>query len=203
MLIVTILILLAAMTIHEVSHGFVAHWLGDDTAKRAGRLTLNPLRHIDPFWTVFLPALLYFTTGGRFMIGMAKPVPVNFSNLRNPRRDMICVALAGPLANIVMAAVLAFFFKINHNPLLLYGIYLNLGLGVFNLLPLPPLDGSRVVGGLLPVNWAIPYLRIERFGFLVILLFYMAGFLMPCVRIGMDFFCHLLRVPGLTQWLAQ
>ena len=203
MLIVTILILLVAMTVHEVSHGFVAHWLGDDTAKRAGRLTLNPLRHIDPFWTVFLPALLYFTTGGRFMIGMAKPVPVNFSNLRNPRRDMICVALAGPLANIVMAAVLAFFFKINHNPLLLYGIYLNLGLGVFNLLPLPPLDGSRVVGGLLPVNWAIHYLRIERFGFLVILLFYMTGFLIPCVRIGMDLFCRLLRVPGLTQWLAQ
>jgi Zn-dependent protease len=203
MLIVTILILLAAMTVHEISHGFVAYWLGDDTAKRAGRLTLNPLRHIDPFWTVLLPALLYFTTGGRFMFGMAKPVPVDFSQLRNPRRDMVCVALAGPLANILMAAVLAFFFKINHNPLLLYGVYLNLGLGVFNLLPFPPLDGSRVVGGLLPVRWAISYFKIERFGFLLVLVLYFAGFLMPWVRMGMDFFCGLLRVPSLTQWLTQ
>ena len=203
MLIVTILILLAAMTVHEVSHGFVAYWLGDDTAKRAGRLTLNPLRHIDPFWTVLLPALLYFTTGGRFMFGMAKPVPVNFSQLRNLRRDMVCVALAGPLANLLMATVLAFFFKINHNSILLYGIYLNLGLGVFNLLPLPPLDGSRVVGGLLPVRWAISYFRVERFGSLLVLVLYFTGFLMPWVRMGMDFFCGLLRVPSLTQWLTQ
>ena len=203
MLIVTILILLAAMTVHEVSHGFVAHRLGDDTAKRAGRLTLNPLRHIDPFWTILLPALLYFTTGGRFMIGMAKPVPVNFSKLRNPRRDMVYVALAGPLANIGMAAVLAFFFKINHNPLLLYGIYLNLGLGVLNLIPIPPLDGSRILAGLLPMEWAVAFFKVERFGFLLIVLFYLTGFLMPCVRIGMDLFCRLLGVPGLTQWLAQ
>ncbi len=203
MLIATILILLAAMTVHEVSHGFTAHRLGDDTAKRAGRLTLNPLRHIDPFWTVLLPALLYFTTGGRFMIGMAKPVPVNFSKLRNPRRDMILVALAGPLSNMAMAAVLAFFFKINHNPLLLYGIYLNLGLGVFNLIPIPPLDGSRVVSALLSVRWAIPYLRIERFGFIVILFLSLKGYLMPCVRFGMDIFCRFLGIPGLTQWLAQ
>ncbi|MEI7751382.1 MAG: site-2 protease family protein [Candidatus Omnitrophota bacterium] len=203
MLITTILILLVAMTVHEVSHGFIAHWLGDDTAKRAGRLTLNPLRHIDPFWTVLLPAILYFTTGGRFMIGMAKPVPVNFSKLRNPRRDMMLVALAGPVSNIAMAAVLAFFFKINHNPLLLYGIYLNLGLGVFNLIPIPPLDGSRLVGGLLPVSWASAYFQVERFGFIVILFLSLKGFLMPCVRFGMDFFCRLLGIPGLTQWLTQ
>ena len=203
MLIMTILILLMAMTIHEVSHGFVAHRLGDDTAKRAGRLTLNPLRHIDPFWTVLLPALLYFTTGGRFMIGMARPVPVDFSKLRNPRPDMICVALAGPLANIAMAAVLAFFYGITNNAQVLYGIYLNLGLGVFNLLPIPPLDGSRVVGGLLPREWAIPYFKAERFGFLLILFFYITGFLMPCVRIGIDLFCRLFRVPSLTQWLTQ
>ncbi len=203
MLIATILILLAAMTIHEVSHGLVAHWLGDDTAKRAGRLTLNPLRHIDPFWTVILPAVLYFMTGGRFMIGMAKPVPVNFSRLRNPRRDMICVALAGPLSNMVMAAVLAFFFKMTQNHLFLYGLYMNLGLGVFNLLPLPPLDGSRVLAGLLPVEWAIAYLRIERFGYLLVLFFYFTGLLMPWVRMGMDFFCRWLQVPSLTQWLTQ
>lgn len=203
MLIVTILLLLAAMTVHEVSHGLVAHWFGDDTAKRAGRLTLNPIPHIDLFWTLLFPALLFFTTGGRFMIGMAKPVPVDFSKLKNPKHDMIWVALAGPLANLAMAAVLAFFFKMTHNSVLLYGIYVNLGLGVLNLIPIPPLDGSRVLAGLLPMEMAVPYLGIERYGFLLVLFFYLAGFLMPWVRAGMDFFCRLLEVPGLTQWLAQ
>lgn len=203
MLIVTLLFLFAAMVVHEISHGLVAHWLGDDTAKRAGRLTLNPIPHIDPFWTLIFPGLLFFATGGRFMIGMAKPVPVDFSKLKNPKRDMIWVALAGPLSNILMAAVLAFFFGMTHNQLLLYGIYMNLGLGALNLIPLPPLDGSRILAGLLPLEWAIPYLRIERFGFLLVLFFYFAGFLMPWVRMGMDFFCWLLRVPSLTQWLTQ
>jgi len=203
MLIVTLLLLLVAMIVHEISHGLVAHWLGDDTAKRAGRLTLNPLPHIDLFWTVLFPGLLFFTTGGRFMIGMAKPVPVDFSKLRNPKRDMIWVALAGPLSNIVMAAVLAFFLKMTHNQLFLYGIYMNLGLGALNLMPLPPLDGSRILAGLLPVKWAILYLRIERFGFLLVLFLYFTGFLMPWVRMGMDFFCWLLRVPTLSQWLTQ
>ncbi|OGX12031.1 MAG: hypothetical protein A2351_03655 [Omnitrophica bacterium RIFOXYB12_FULL_50_7] len=203
MLILTIFILLVAMTIHEVSHGLAAHWLGDDTAKRAGRLTLNPLRHIDLFWTVLLPAFLYFTTGGRFMIGMAKPVPVDFSKLRNPRRDMILVALAGPLANLMMAAVLAFFYGISNNVHLLYGIYLNLGLAVFNLIPIPPLDGSRILAGFLPRRWAVSFFSVERFGFLLIILFYTTGFLMPCVRAGMDVLCRLLQVPTLTQWLSR
>lgn len=203
MSILTILILLAAMTVHEVSHGLVAYGLGDDTAKRSGRLTLNPLRHIDPFWTVLLPAFLFFTTGGRFMIGMAKPVPVDFMKLRHPKRDMIWVALAGPLSNILMAAVLAFFYGMTNNVLLLYGIYLNLGLAVFNLVPIPPLDGSRILAGLLPMNWAISYLRVERFGFLLIVLFYFTGLLMPCVRLGIDLFCSWFGIPGLTQWLTQ
>jgi len=203
MLIVTLLFLFAAMVIHEISHGLVAFGLGDDTAKRAGRLTLNPLPHIDLFWTIIFPGLLFFTTGGRFMIGMAKPVPVDFSRLRHPKRDMIWVALAGPLSNIVMAAVLAFFFKMAQNPLFLYGVYMNLGLGALNLLPLPPLDGSRILAGLLPVEWAVRYLRIERYGFLLVLFLYFTGFLMPCVRMGMDLFCWLLGVPSLTQWLTQ
>lgn len=203
MLIATLLFLFAAMVIHEISHGLAALWLGDDTAKRAGRLTLNPLPHIDLFWTIIFPGLLFFTTGGRFMIGMAKPVPVDFSRLRNPKRDMIWVALAGPLSNIVMAAVLAFFFKMTQNPLLLYGVYMNLGLGALNLLPLPPLDGSRILAGLLPLEWAVRYLRIERYGFLLVLFLYFTGFLMPCVRMGMDLFCWLLGVPSLTQWLTQ
>ncbi|MDD5226954.1 MAG: site-2 protease family protein [Candidatus Omnitrophica bacterium] len=201
MLITTILILLVAMTVHEVSHGFVAFWLGDDTAKRAGRLTLNPLRHIDPFWTVLFPALLYFTTGGRFMIGMAKPVPVNFLKLRNPRRDTICVALAGPLVNIAMAVVLAWLYGATHHVVWLYGVYLNLGLGVFNLIPIPPLDGSRVLAGLFPAQWARAYFKVERFGFLLIILFDITGLLMPFVKIGIDVFCRLLQVPTLTQWL--
>lgn len=194
----TILILLIAMTVHEVSHGFVAYGLGDDTAKRAGRLTLNPLRHIDPFWTLLLPAMLYFATGGRFMIGMAKPVPVNFSNLKNPRRDMILVALAGPLVNVVLAGALAFFYKIANNEYLLYGVYLNLGLACFNMIPLPPLDGSRVLGGLLPREWACGYFRLERFGFLLIALFCYLGFLIPWVMTGVNFFCKFLKVPTLS-----
>ena len=190
--------LLAAMTVHEASHGFVAYGLGDDTAKRAGRLTFNPLRHIDPFWTLLLPAVLYFATGGRFMIGMAKPVPVDFSKLRNPRRDMIWVALAGPLVNLVVAGVLAFFFKIANNEYLLYGIYLNLGLACFNMIPLPPLDGSRVLGGFLPPEWARGYFQLERFGFLLVMLFYFLGLLIPWVMTGVNLFCRLLRIPTLS-----
>lgn len=194
----TIVMLLIAMTVHEVAHGFAAYRLGDDTAKRAGRLTLNPLRHIDPFWTLLLPAMLYFATGGRFMIGMAKPVPVNYFNLKNPRRDMIWVALAGPFVNIAVAAGLAFLYKIANNEYLLYGIYLNLGLACFNVIPLPPLDGSRVLGGLLPRAWAAGYFQLERFGFALIVLFYFLGFLMPWVMTGMNFFCGLLSVPKLS-----
>ena len=153
MFIVTLLFLLTAMTVHEISHGLVAHWLGDDTAKRAGRLTLNPIPHIDPFWTLIFPGLLFFATGGRFMIGMAKPVPVDFSKLRNPRRDMVWVALAGPLSNILMAAVLAFFFKITHNQLLLYGVYMNLGLGALNLIPPLRRLTSRSISALIPASF--------------------------------------------------
>lgn len=195
---VTILLLLIAITIHEAGHGFVAHRLGDDTAKRAGRLSLNPLRHIDPFWTILLPAMLFYATGGRFMFGMAKPVPVDFTKLKNPRCDMIWVALAGPLANILLAAVLAFLFQITNNVYVLYGVYMNLGLAFFNLVPLPPLDGSRVLAGMLPVQWVLPYLRLERFGFLLVVLFYMTGILMQWVVAGMNFFCRLFQVPSIT-----
>lgn len=137
------------------------------------------------------------------MIGMAKPVPVDISRLRNPKRDMILVSLAGPSANIMMAAILAFFFNMTHNEWVLSGIYMNLGLGVFNLVPLPPLDGSRILAGLLPAPWTVRFLRVERFGFLLILFLYFTGLLMPWVRMGMDFSCLLLRVPTLTQWLTH
>ena len=162
-----------AITLHEASHAWMAWKLGDDTAQRAGRLSFNPARHIDPFGTIVLPALLLLLRVP-FLFGYAKPVPVNFARLRRPRRDMIWVAAAGPGSNLVMAYLAALLmyativmpetarpwvFENLKNALLL-----NIWLAVFNLLPLPPLDGSRVLLGLLPRNLAIRYARLERYG---------------------------------------
>lgn len=196
-LVLGILIFLVSVTFHEYCHGVLADRLGDSTARDAGRLTLNPLRHIDPFWTVLLPALLFFSTKGQFAIGMARPVPVNFMNLRNPKRDMIWVAAAGPLANFLLATLLAFIFRRFPLPVLLYASYFNIGLGVFNLIPVPPLDGSRILTGLLPMPLAAKYLLLEPFGFLIVLLLYFTGalhwILLPAMRIVSE----ILRVPVL------
>lgn len=169
---------LLAVTLHEVSHGWIADRFGDPTARLLGRLTLNPLRHLDPFGTL---ALLFFG------FGWARPVPVNFSNLREPRRDMIWVALAGPVTNFTLAIVCALLLRVLAplaegaggggllpllEPLLLmagFGLYINVILAVFNLLPVPPLDGGRVLVGLLPPRQAAVVARMEPFGFLVIL----------------------------------
>lgn len=165
-----------AITFHEAAHGYTAYVFGDDTAKRAGRLTLNPIRHIDPFGTIILPALLAATTG--FIFGYAKPVPVDTHRLGNPRRDMAMVAAAGPLTNIALAIVsaMAFFFALgpaNDNAILwnlfVMSIQLNFILAVLNLLPLPPLDGSKVLAAFLPNSLLRPYLRLEPFGFLILL----------------------------------
>lgn len=191
-------IFLLTVTVHEVSHGAVAYLRGDETAKVLGRLTLNPLKHIDWFWTILFPALLFFSTGGRFVIGMAKPVPVNFSNLKNRKRDMILVAFAGPLANIVFAECLLLLFRATGSGLFLMGVYFNLGLAVFNLLPIPPLDGSRMVAGLLPIRLERLYLRLEPFGFLIVLALYMSGILYEWLFPGIHLLASLLGIPKVS-----
>lgn len=182
---------------HELCHGLAAYWLGDPTAKEAGRLTLNPLKHIDPFWTILLPGLLFISTGGRFAIGMAKPVPVDFSRLRHPRRDMMIVAFAGPLANFILAGLLNIFFQQTGNAVVLFAIYFNLGLALFNLIPIPPLDGSRILGGLMPFSISRYYFLVEPYGFFIIMILYFTGFLIQLIYPALAFLCRLYGVPVL------
>jgi Zn-dependent protease len=173
---VLFVLFMTAVTIHEVSHGLVAEWLGDSTARKAGRLTLNPLRHVDPFGTLLLPLLLRLVNSP-FIFGWAKPVPVNAMNFRNPRRDMLWVGAAGPAANFLLAMVVAGLLQMGRDriPVLLFELgrtlaLINLVLGTFNLLPIPPLDGSRILGGLLPGSWTAGVMMLERWGFWLILL---------------------------------
>lgn len=163
-----------AITFHELAHGYVANIFGDGSAKMMGRITLNPLKHIDPVGTILVPLILYLTTG--FVFGWARPVPVNFNALNNPKRDMIFVALAGPFANLIMAFIWLFFMffieTYNLQPLsnmAVIGMQINLILMIFNLLPIPPLDGARIISGLLPNNLSYYYNRLEEYGLYVIL----------------------------------
>jgi len=188
--------LIIAVVLHEVAHGWVAWKLGDPTAKREGRISLNPLVHIDPMMTLALPALLIIMNSP-LLFGGAKPVPVNANFFQNPRKGMLLVAIAGPLTNFSLAILLVFLQKLTHPiegiiPSLLmdwvtYGIFINIALGVFNLIPIPPLDGGRVAIGLLPQQLASALARVEPYGlFLVVFLLYMGVFdvlLMPVIRL--------------------
>ena len=187
-----------AITVHEAAHGYVARYLGDNTAYVLGRVTLNPIKHIDPIGTILMPLMLYFATSGAFLFGYAKPVPVNFGHLRNPKRDMIWVALAGPASNFIQAILWAlllvglvaagidepFFIKMAQG-----GVLVNLVMWAFNLFPLPPLDGGRILVGLLPWKQAQMVSRIEPWGFFIVMGLVIAGvvgnlWLRPLMTLG-------------------
>lgn len=172
--IIPIIVFVIVIVIHEVAHGYMAYMLGDTTARDAGRLTLNPVAHADPIGTILLPLLLILTRSP-VVFGWAKPVPVNPYNFKDPRKGILLTSLAGPAANFLMAGIFAAIFKTGlfapHSIgwiFLLYGVMISLVLGVFNLVPVPPLDGAGIVMALLPPRLAVKYNRIRRYGFLVI-----------------------------------
>lgn len=196
--------LIISLGLHEAAHAFVANLCGDSTAKDLGRLTLNPIAHIDPFLTIILPTILALTTG--FIFGGAKPVPVNPTRLHHPTRDMMFVALAGPLTNFLLALL---FMALRHASVelggyttdqllprvLMYSAFFNVILAVFNMLPIPPLDGSRVLTWLLPPPLRESYVSLERFGMLLVIVFV---FMVPPVQRGMQ-----SAIFGLMGWIDE
>lgn len=194
--------ILFAITVHEAAHGYAAKYFGDLTAERMGRITLNPLKHIDPFGTILLPALTVMLGG--ILFGWAKPVPVNFANLRNPKKDMFWVAAAGPASNFIMAIFWALLLSYaNYAPntainflaeMSLAGISINLVLMVLNLLPMPPLDGGRIAVSLLPTPMAIQLARLEQYGFIILIVLMFTGILGKIISPIIQLFERLIYV---------
>lgn len=178
-LIFVLFIVFFSVVMHEFCHGYAAYLNGDDTAKMMGRLTLNPLPHIDPFSTILLPVLLLLLSGGRFAIGMARPVPINPFNFRNYDRGMLTVGIAGPGSNIVIGTLLALVSRLFfYNPVaqfLIIGAVINFILAFFNLIPIPPLDGSRILSVFLPYKIRYRYEQMERYGIIIVMVFVFAG----------------------------
>ncbi len=207
--------MLLAITLHEAAHGFVAHLFGDDTALKQGRVSFNPLRHVDPFGTVLVPALLLLSRVN-FLFGYVKPVPVAFQNLRHPRRDMLFVAAAGPAMNILIAVTEALLFHalpylpktvapwVSEN--LSNAISINVFLAVFNMLPILPLDGGRVLLGLLPGSLARAYSQTERYGMLVVLcLLFLLPTLARDLGLKADVFSQIVARPAeeMISWINR
>ncbi len=199
-----------AVTVHEVAHGWVASQFGDQTAKSMGRLTLNPLKHIDPVGTIVVPAIMYFTSG--FIFGWAKPVPVDWRNLGHPRRDMAIVAIAGPAANLLMLLFWAMSAKIimllgndlNHLTQLLFfmcsiGVTINIVLMILNLFPILPLDGGRILTAMLPRNLAISFSRLEPYGLIILVVLLLSGILwkilLPLIGGTQSLIYQLIQIP--------